>query len=69
MRLAGAFSNAIRISLSPIRKLPFLRAYRMRNRLSHGYDTIDWSVLWDTATVYVPPLISFVRKQWMKEGG
>jgi uncharacterized protein with HEPN domain len=36
-------------------------AYRMRNRLAHGYDTIDWLVVWDTATSYVPTLVSSAR--------
>jgi uncharacterized protein with HEPN domain len=50
-------------------EIGLIEAYRMRNRLSHGYDTIDWSILWDTATVYVPPLTSFARKQGAGEGG
>jgi uncharacterized protein with HEPN domain len=50
-------------------EVAFSEAYRMRNRLSHGYDTIDWSVLWNTATVYVPPLVSFAREQRIKKGG
>ena len=39
----------------------FEEAYRTRNRLSHGYDTIDWQVVWDTATRYVPELVARVR--------
>lgn len=42
-------------------ELPLLEAYRMRNRLSHGYESIDWQVLWDTATVYVPAFVLHVR--------
>ena len=50
-------------------EIELAEAYRTRNRLSHGYDTIDWSVLWDTATVYVPPLISLARKQQTGKSG
>jgi len=50
-------------------EIGLIEAYRMRNRLSHGYETIDSSILWDTATVYVPPLISFARKQVAGESG
>lgn len=42
--------------------LQLAEAYRARNRLSHGYDTIDWQILWDTATIYVPHLVSEVRR-------
>ena len=42
-------------------ELELAEAYRMRNRLAHGYDTIDWLVVWDTATVYVPKLVSHAR--------
>jgi uncharacterized protein with HEPN domain len=38
-----------------------VEAYRMRNRLAHGYDTIDWRIVWDTATTYVPALVSHAR--------
>jgi uncharacterized protein with HEPN domain len=46
----GAFASA-----HP--QLQLAEAYRTRNRLSHGYDSIDWEVLWDTGTVHVPFLL------------
>ena len=42
--------------------LDLAEAYLARNRLSHGYDTIDWRILWDTAAIYVPRLVTDVRK-------
>lgn len=39
----------------------FEMAYRARNRLSHGYDRIDVSTVWITATVHVPPFVERVR--------
>ncbi|MCV0396782.1 MAG: DUF86 domain-containing protein [Rhizobiaceae bacterium] len=41
--------------------LALAEAYRMRNRLSHGYHSIDWATVWDTATIYVPKLLVAVR--------
>ena len=41
--------------------LDLVQAYRTRNRLSHGYDRIDWEVLWDTAVIYVPRLLAEIR--------
>lgn len=31
---------------------------RMRNRLIHGYDTIDAARVWDAVEIEVPPLVS-----------
>lgn len=49
--------------------LQLAEAYRARNRLSHGYDTIDWEILWDTATIYVPQLVANVRLLLSKGNG
>ena len=48
-------------------ELAFEQAYRTRNRLSHGYDTINWSLVWTTARNYVPNLV--VRAQALAGGG
>jgi uncharacterized protein with HEPN domain len=29
----------------------------MRNRLIHGYDVMDYDILWDTITHDLPPLV------------
>jgi uncharacterized protein with HEPN domain len=34
----------------------------MRNRLIHGYDFVDYSILWDTVRVDFPPLIIEVER-------
>jgi uncharacterized protein with HEPN domain len=34
----------------------------MRNRLIHGYDKIDFDVLWQTITEDLPPLIAALEK-------
>ena len=34
----------------------------MRNRLIHGYDSVDLDVLWDTIDVDLPPLIAEIEK-------
>jgi uncharacterized protein with HEPN domain len=51
---------ASRIS-EPTRELyhaiPWRNIVSMRNRLIHGYDTVDLELLWDTVTHDVPPLI------------
>ena len=36
-------------------------AARMRDRLVHGYDTVDLGIVWDTATEDVPLLLSRIE--------
>lgn len=36
-------------------------AYRARNRLAHGYDTIDLAIVWPAAVTSVPALVKSVR--------
>ena len=40
---------------------------RMRNRIIHGYDTVDAAIVWDTVQLAVPPLIAELERalaQW-----
>ena len=38
-------------------KVPWREAISMRHRVSHGYDTVDYDLLWDTIRDDFPPLI------------
>ena len=38
-------------------QIPWSEIIGMRNRLVHGYDTIDLDLLWDTVQLELPPLI------------
>ena len=38
--------------------IPWPQVTGMRNRLVHGYDTVDLQILWDTVTDDLPPLIA-----------
>jgi len=39
-------------------EIPWPQIIGMRNRLIHGYDVIDWDLLWDTVVSDLPPLIA-----------
>jgi uncharacterized protein with HEPN domain len=39
-------------------KVPWREAVSMRHRVSHGYDTVDYDLLWDTIRDDFPPLIA-----------
>jgi len=42
--------------------IPWPQVIGMRNRLIHGYDSVDLDVLWDTIEVDLPPLIAEIEK-------
>jgi uncharacterized protein with HEPN domain len=42
--------------------IPWPQVIGMRNRLIHGYDSVDLDVLWDTIEVDLPPLIAELGK-------
>ena len=42
--------------------IPWKEITGMRNRLIHGYDSVDLDVLWDTVEFDLPPLIDELNK-------
>jgi uncharacterized protein with HEPN domain len=48
--------------------VPWREVVGIRNRLIHGYDSIDLDVLWDTIEVDLPPLIAELELI-LREGG
>ena len=42
-------------------KIPWRKMIGMRNRIVHEYDSIDWNIVWDTATTHIPGLISALQ--------
>lgn len=42
--------------------IPWPEIIGMRNRLIHGYDLVDYDLLWDTVTNDLPPLIGELQR-------
>jgi uncharacterized protein with HEPN domain len=42
--------------------IPWREVIGMRNRLIHGYDSVDLNILWDTVELDFPPLIVQLEK-------
>lgn len=42
--------------------IPWSDVVAMRNRLIHGYDSVDHDILWDTITQDLPTLLSAVNR-------
>ncbi len=53
-RLSGAFK-------ARHDHIPWKAAARMRDRVIHGYDTVDLDVVWDTVTLDIPLLHDQLR--------
>lgn len=61
-----------RISVGFREKYPFIEwksIAGLRDRLVHGYDTIDYNVLWDTCVLDLPPLAAKLERVLRDEPG
>ena len=55
MEIVGEAANRVSQSTRQANpKIPWPRIIGMRNRLIHGYDVIDFDLLWDTVTNDLP---------------
>lgn len=41
--------------------IPWRQIIATRNRIVHGYDDVDWQIIWDIATVELPLLLRQLR--------
>lgn len=41
-------------------QVPWMQAIAMRHRLVHGYDFVDYDILWDTITHNLPDLVEIL---------
>lgn len=48
---------------SKYRGIPWMQIVGLRNRLIHGYDEVDFDVLWEIVTRDLPSLIQILEKQ------
>ena len=42
--------------------IPWPQIIGMRNRLIHGYDIVDYDIIWNTVTKELPPLVVELEK-------
>lgn len=60
--LGEAFSRLDRLSPEYRGKYPALaQIIGMRNRIIHGYDSVDDAIVWDAVQNHLPPLMSWLR--------
>lgn len=49
--------------------IPWQEILGLRNRLIHGYDSVDFDILWNIVFQDLPPLIAALEKALAREGG
>ena len=49
--------------------IPWPEIIGLRNRLVHGYDEVDFDILWEIITRDLPPLIEAIEKILGEEAG
>ena len=43
-------------------QIPWPKIISMRNRLIHGYDFVDYDILWDAITLNIPQLLAELER-------
>ena len=63
IEIVGEAANAIpEVTREVTTEIPWTQIIGMRNRLVHGYFAVDLDVLWQTATLNLPPLIAVLDR-------
>ena len=59
----GELANGLSIEfIKEYNKIPWKQIIGMRNRIVHGYDTINFEIVWNTATESIPELKSYCKE-------
>jgi uncharacterized protein with HEPN domain len=43
-------------------EIPWPQMRGIRNRIIHGYDQINWNIIWNVVTVELPPLVGALAR-------
>ena len=59
----GELANGLSIEfIKEYNKIPWKQIIGMRNRIVHGYDTINLEIVWNTAIESIPELKSYCKE-------
>jgi uncharacterized protein with HEPN domain len=63
LEIVGEAANKVTIATrQQIPNIPWSQIVSLRNRLIHGYDTINLDILWKILTADLPPIIDQLEK-------
>jgi uncharacterized protein with HEPN domain len=59
----GELANGLSVEfINEYNKIPWKQIIGMRNRIVHGYDTINLEIVWNTANESIPELKSYCKE-------
>ena len=59
----GELANGLSVEfIKEYNKIPWKQIIGMRNRIVHGYDTINLEIVWNTANESIPELKSYCKE-------
>lgn len=57
-----ALNQAYKLDNSMATRIPQLRRFvEIRNRVTHGYDSVDYAIVWQVSTERIPPLVAAIE--------
>ncbi len=60
--IGEAASRVSQVGQAKYSDIPWREVIAMQNPLIHGYDSVDFNVLWDTVELGLPPLVTQLEK-------
>lgn len=67
--IGEAAARVSKDSQARYQRVPWADVIGMRNKLIHGYDTVDLAILWDTVINELPPLVKTLEQVLQDEAG
>lgn len=59
----GELANGLSVKfINEYNKIPWKQIIRMRNRIVHGYDTINLEIVWNTANESISELKTYCKE-------
>lgn len=63
MQIGELVQNSLsREAVSELTSIPWEQIYAMRNRIVHGYASVDYLIIWDTITYDIPDLLEEISQ-------
>jgi uncharacterized protein with HEPN domain len=60
--IGEAAAHVSEVERKRVPQIPWEDIIGMRNRVVHGYDEVDFDILWDVVELHLPPLIVELRR-------
>lgn len=63
LEIVGEAANRVSVEeRSRFPRIPWFQLIGLRNRLIHGYDSVDFDILWQIVTQDLPPLVEELER-------